>query len=71
MDETGAHTTPEFLEGAEVASARRRRQPGFAEQLPLLEQDLELKKKLTVAVTVIASVFLGGLVAGAVLGYFV
>ncbi len=62
---------PGFLEGTEVARARRVSQPGFEEQMPLLERDIELKKKLTVALIVIFSVFFGGMIAGAVLGIFV
>lgn len=64
---TGAR--PAFLEGTEVA--RRHTQPGFEEQLPLLERDLELKKKLGIALLVIFSVFLGGMLIGAGVGYFV
>lgn len=70
MDETSTQT-PGFLEGAEVARSRRLSQPGFEEQTPLLERDMELKKKLMVALIVIFSVFLGGMAAGAVLGVFV
>lgn len=46
-------------------------QPGFELQLPLLEQEPEVKKKLTVALLVIFGVFFGGMIAGAVLGIFV
>ena len=71
MNETMENSSPGFLEGAEVARSRRTAQPGFEEQLPLLEKDLELKKKLTVALIVIFSVFIGGMIVGAVLGVFV
>lgn len=60
---------PAFLEGTEVARARR--QPGFEEQLPLLERDLELKKKLGISLLVIFSIFFGGMLVGACVGYFI
>lgn len=65
------YTPPGFLHGTEVAQSRRIRQPAFDQQLSLIERQQGLKKKLTVAVVVIVSVFLGGLVAGAVAGIFI
>lgn len=62
---------PGFLLGSEVARSARLRQPAFDEQLSLLEQQAELKKKIYLAVIVIASVFVAGMIAGAVLGIFV
>ncbi len=70
MNETTQNTTPGFLQGTEVARYRPV-QPGFDEQLPLLEKDLELKKKLYIALVVIFSVFIGGMILGAALGFFV
>lgn len=70
MNETTEHA-PGFLEGAEVARSKSLSQPGFEDQMPLLERDIELKKKLMVAFIVIFAVFLGGMAVGAVLGIFV
>jgi hypothetical protein len=70
MNETTQNTTPGFLQGTEVARHRPVSQPGFDEQLPLLEKDLELKKKLYIALVVIFSVFIGGMILGAALGFF-
>lgn len=61
---------PSFKVGREVAQARRVRQPGFEGQLSLLEPELELKKKLKIALMVILSVFFVGLITGAILGIF-
>ena len=71
MDETANQPAPGFLEGTEVARARRLRQPGFDQQLPLLEKDMELKKKLTISLLVVFGVFFAGMALGAVLGVFV
>jgi F0F1-type ATP synthase assembly protein I len=71
MVETVDQSAPGFLEGTEVARSKRINQPGFDEQLPLLERDKELKKKLAVAIIVISAVFLAGIIAGAILGIFV
>lgn len=71
MDEGWQDTGPDFLHGTEVARYRPVPQPGFEAQLSLLERDLELKKKLQIALIVIVSVFFAGLVAGAVMGIFV
>jgi flagellar basal body-associated protein FliL len=46
-------------------------QPGFELQLPLLEQEPEVKKKLWIALLVIFGVFLAGMMIGAILGIFV
>jgi len=67
--ESNTSTRPSFLEGTEVAS--RPRQPGFEEQLPLLERDLELKKKLMIALVVIFSVFAAAMQIGAAVGVFI
>ena len=71
MDGTEENARPGFIHGTEVACSKRYAQPGFDGQLPLLERELGLKKKLMVALTVIFSVFLGGMIAGAVMGLFV
>lgn len=62
---------PGFLLGSEVARSTRLRQPAFDEQLSLLEQKAELKKKVYLSVIVIASAFIAGMIAGAVLGIWV
>ena len=67
----GGGREPAFLVGTEVASARRLRQPGFDRQLSLLEQDYDLRNKLKIALIVIFSVFVAGIVVGAVVGVFV
>ena len=71
MDGTEENTRPGFMQGTEVACSKRYAQPGFDGQLSLLEREQGLKKKLMVALLVISSVFLGGMIAGAVLGIFV
>lgn len=71
MDEMMQNSAPGFREGTEVARYSPRPQPGFDEQLPLLEKDMELKRKLTIALVVIFSVFVVGMLIGALLGYFV
>ena len=62
---------PGFLQGMEVARVNPVEQPGFELQLPLLEQEPEVKKKLLIAMTVILGVFIAGLIVGAVLGIFI
>ena len=62
---------PGFLLGSEVAASARLRQPAFEGQLSLLEQQAEVRKKVYMALIVVASVFLAGMIAGAVLGIFV
>jgi hypothetical protein len=64
-------TQPGFLYGTEVARVNPVEQPGFELQLPLLEQEPEVKKKLLVAFMVIFGVFLAGMIIGAILGIFV
>ncbi len=71
MDGTEENMRPGFIQGTEVACSKRYAQPGFNGQLPLLEREQGLKKKLMVALIVICSVFLGGMIAGAVVGLFV
>jgi len=71
MDGTEENTRPGFIQGTEVACSKRYTQPGFDGQLPLLERELGLKKKLMVAFLVISSVFLGGMIAGAAVRLFV
>lgn len=71
MDSNENTPAPGFMYGAEVARMNSAEQPGFELQLPLLEQEPEVKKKLTVALLVIFGVFFGGMIAGAVLGIFV
>lgn len=62
---------PGFLLGSEVAASARLRQPAFDGQLSLLEQQAEVRKKVYMALIVVTSVFLAGMIAGAVLGIFV
>lgn len=62
---------PGFLLGSEVAASARLRQPAFEGQLSLLEQQAEVRKKVYMALIVVTSVFLAGMIAGAVLGIFV
>lgn len=62
---------PGFLHGTEVARVNPMEQPGFELQLPLLEQEPEMKKKLAIALTVIFGVFLAGMIVGAILGIFI
>ena len=40
---------PGFLQGTEVAQSEPGQQPGFELQLPLLEQEPEVRKKLMIA----------------------
>jgi hypothetical protein len=71
MNDTVGKQIPGFLEGTEVARARRLSQPGFDGQLSLLEKDMELKKKLTIALLVVFGLFFAGMLIGAALGVFV
>jgi hypothetical protein len=71
MDRSIDDSKPGFLEGAEVARAKPRVQPGFDEQLQLLKTDAELKRKISIALLVILGVFVGGMALGAVLGIFI
>lgn len=71
MDETQDQPTPGFIQGTEVARVNPVQQPGFELQLPLLEQEPEVKKKLATALLIIFGVFFAGMIIGAVLGIFV
>jgi len=71
MDGTVENQRPGFIHGTEVARSRRYAQPGFNGQLPLLEREPGLRKKLAVAFIIIGSVFMGGMIAGAVAGLFI
>jgi len=62
---------PGFLQGTEVARVDAMNQPGFELQLPLLEQEPAVKKKLGMALLIIFGVFLAGMILGAVLGIFI
>jgi hypothetical protein len=64
-------TGPGFLLGAEVAKSARLQQPAFDKQLSLLDQEAALRKKMYLALIVIASVLIAGMIAGAVLGIFI
>lgn len=64
-------TQPGFLHGTEVARVNSMQQPGFELQMPLLEQEPEVKQKLGMALLIIFGVFFAGLVVGAVLGIFI
>lgn len=70
VEESGNPNTP-FLHGTEVAHSRRIDQPGFYGQMSLLEQETALKRKVFTALIVVASVFVAGLIAGAVVGIFI
>jgi hypothetical protein len=71
MNGTDNKQAPGFLQGTEVASVNPVQQPGFELQLPLLEQEPEVKKKLGTALLIIFGVFFAGMILGAVLGIFV
>jgi hypothetical protein len=71
MNTSDERTVPGFLYGTEVARVNPMEQPGFELQLPLLEQEPEVKKKLAIALLVIFGVFLAGMIAGAILGIFI
>lgn len=70
IEQADYHGAPGFIEGTEVARARVI-QPGFEEQLPLAGSEPGIRSKLTTAAVVIAAVFFGGMIAGAVLGIFI
>jgi hypothetical protein len=71
MPETSDGGKMPFLLGTEVAHARRIDQPGFDGQMSLLGQETALKRKVITAVIVIMSVFVAGLILGAVAGIFI
>lgn len=72
MEEGGEYRGPDFKHGTEVArSSRLSYQPGFDSQMTLIDVTPGLKKKLITAFVVIFSVFLGGMVLGAVAGFFI
>jgi hypothetical protein len=54
-----------------VAHARRIDQPGFDGQMSLLGQDTALKRKVITALIIVMSVFVAGLIIGAVAGVFI
>jgi len=64
-------TVPSFLEGIEVAVSKRVRLLEYNGQLSLLEDDSELRRKLTLAFAIVTSVFFAGILTGIVLGFFV
>ena len=70
MPETSGGKVP-YLLGTEVAHARRIDQPGFDGQMSLLGQETALRKKVITAVIVVLSVFVAGLMIGALAGYFI
>jgi uncharacterized protein with NAD-binding domain and iron-sulfur cluster len=63
--------SPGFLVGSEVARARHIDQPGFEDQLSLLDRDQGLKRKMFIAVSVVLVVFIGGMIAGAIVGIWI
>jgi F0F1-type ATP synthase assembly protein I len=69
MDYREQGDAPFFREGTEVAKARRYR--NTEGQLSLLAPEPGLRRKVMIAAVVIASVFIAGMIAGAVLGIFV
>jgi hypothetical protein len=69
MDDREQGDAPFFREGTEVAKARRVR--NTEGQLSLLAPEPDLRRKLIIATAVIFSVFIVGMIAGAVLGIFV
>ena len=68
MDDREQGDAPFFREGNEVAKARRVR--NTEGQLSLLAPEPDLRRKLIIATAVILSVFILGMIAGAVLGIF-
>lgn len=71
MNSTEDRAAPGFIHGAEVARVNPTEQPGFELQLPLLEQEPQVKRKLGTALLIIFGVFFAGMVVGAILGIFV
>lgn len=68
MPDKSGSNMPRFLEGSQVASYEPPVQPGFDDQLPLMQRDEELKSKLKISILVILSFFMGGMAIGAVAG---
>jgi hypothetical protein len=66
MDERGRQSEPYFKEGTEVAKARRLM--NSEAQLSLLAPEPDLRRKLVIAAAVILSIFIAGMIFGAVLG---
>jgi len=71
MGNTDSRVPPGFLQGTEVARYRQSKQPGFSDQLSLIKTEPEIKKKLIVAGSVILGAFFLGMIAGAVVGFFI
>lgn len=71
MSDTQRETGPVFRYGFEVAQSPKHRQPGFEDQLPLLQTELALRKKLMIAGLVILSAFMAGMLAGIIAGFFI
>ncbi len=71
MNGTEDRAAPGFIHGAEVARVNPAQQPGFELQLPLLQQEPQVKRKLTTALLIIFGVFFAGMAVGAVLGIFI
>jgi F0F1-type ATP synthase assembly protein I len=69
MDYREQSGSPFFREGTEVAKARRIR--NTEGQLSLLAPEPDLRRKLLIATAVILSVFIAGMIVGALLGIFV
>jgi len=69
MNDREQSGAPFFREGTEVAKARRVR--STEGQLSLLAPEADLRRKLLIATAVILSVFIAGMISGAVLGIFV
>ncbi|MBK5092592.1 MAG: hypothetical protein JJE48_03635 [Actinobacteria bacterium] len=69
MDYSEERDAPFFREGTEVAEAGRVR--NTEGQLSLLAPEPGLRRKLLISAGVIVSVFVVGMIAGAVLGIFV
>ena len=70
MHTTENRSQPDFLHGAEVARYDRN-QVAFDQQLSLIKQESELVKKLKIAALVILAVFVAGMIAGAVAGFYI
>lgn len=54
-----------------MARARHIDQPGIEDQLSLLDRDRGLKRKMFIAVSVVLGVFIGGMIAGAIVGIWI